>query len=95
MDAFLARLHAKGVAILKRDDDDPNAASRGSAVCPPAMRADAAAFIRPSRAARHCVLLDGNTGIVMATSSEAFVNLPAEQLIDKLLGRERVDWLKG
>ncbi len=24
MDAFLSRLHAKGVAILKRDDDDPN-----------------------------------------------------------------------
>jgi catechol 2,3-dioxygenase-like lactoylglutathione lyase family enzyme len=24
MDAFLSRLHAKGVAILKRDDGDPN-----------------------------------------------------------------------
>jgi predicted enzyme related to lactoylglutathione lyase len=24
MDALLARLHTKGVAILKRDDNDPN-----------------------------------------------------------------------
>jgi hypothetical protein len=36
-----------------------------------------------------------NTGIVMATDPEAFVNLPDNELIDKLLGRELVDWLKG
>ena len=36
-----------------------------------------------------------NTGIVMATDPEAFVELPDDQLISKLLGRELVDWLKG
>lgn len=36
-----------------------------------------------------------NTGFVMATDPEAFVNLPDNELIDKLLGRELVDWLKG
>ncbi len=36
-----------------------------------------------------------NTGIVMATDPEAFVNLPDDQLIAKLLGRELVDWLKA
>lgn len=36
-----------------------------------------------------------NTGIVMATDPEAFVNLPDDELIAKLLGRELVDWLKA
>lgn len=36
-----------------------------------------------------------NTGIVMATDPEAFVNLPDDALIAKLLGRELVDWLKA
>lgn len=36
-----------------------------------------------------------NTGIVMATDPEEFVNLPDEQLIGKLLGPELVDWLKS
>lgn len=35
-----------------------------------------------------------NTGIVMATDPEAFVNLPDEELIGKLLGEELVAWLK-
>lgn len=35
-----------------------------------------------------------NTGIVMATDPEAFVNLPDDELIGKLLGKELVDWLK-
>ena len=36
-----------------------------------------------------------NTGLVMATDPEAFVNLPDDALIAKLLGRELVDWLKA
>jgi len=36
-----------------------------------------------------------NTGIVMATDPEAFVKLPDNELIAKLLGRELVDWLKS
>ena len=35
-----------------------------------------------------------NTGIVMATDPEVFVNLPDDELISKLLGRELVEWLK-
>ena len=35
-----------------------------------------------------------NTGIVMATDPEAFVKLPDDDLIGKLLGRELVEWLK-
>ena len=36
-----------------------------------------------------------NTGIVMATDPEAFVNLPDDELIAKLLGTELVNWLKA
>ena len=36
-----------------------------------------------------------NTGLVMATDPEAFVNLPDDALIAKLLGRELVEWLKA
>ena len=35
-----------------------------------------------------------NTGIVMATDPEAFVELPDDELIAKLLGPQLVDWLK-
>ena len=36
-----------------------------------------------------------NTGIVMATDPEAFVELPDDELIAKLLGPELVEWLKA
>jgi len=36
-----------------------------------------------------------NTGLVMATDPEAFVNLPDDALIAKLLGKELLDWLKA
>lgn len=36
-----------------------------------------------------------NTGIVMATDPEAFVELPDDELIAKLLGPELVAWLKA
>jgi hypothetical protein len=36
-----------------------------------------------------------NTGIVMATDPEAFVELPDDELIGKLLVPELVDWLKS
>jgi len=36
-----------------------------------------------------------NTGLVMATDPEAFVNLSDDALIAKLLGDELVDWLKA